>query len=69
VIVYVPAGTFVQASDQGSAKRTPIGVPLAKNSTLVTDPSGSVAVAAMLIVAGAVNVAPSSDTTTSTPGG
>jgi hypothetical protein len=55
---YEPAPAFDQVKRNGAAVTPPSREPLAKNSTLLTVPSGSVASALIEMVAGAVNVLP-----------
>ena len=58
VSVYVPAATLLQAKLYGAVVSSPSFVAPSKNSTLVTVPSASEAVAARFTVAGSVKVAP-----------
>ena len=58
VSVYVPAATPLQVKLYGAVVSSPSFVVPLKNSTLVTVPSASEAVAARFTVAGAVKVAP-----------
>jgi amino acid permease len=54
---YVPGGGFFQVRLYGAVVSDPIKDVPAKNSTFLTVPSLSVALAVMVIVVGAVNVA------------
>src|SRR5437762_1538317 len=69
VIECVPAATLLQVMLYGAAVSVPIKLLSPKKSTLVTVPSGSVAVALIEIVAGAVKVAPLAGEVTLTTGG
>jgi hypothetical protein len=55
---YEPGPAFDQVKRNGAAVTAPSREPLAKNSTLLIVPSGSVAFAVIEMVAGAVNVLP-----------
>src|SRR5512132_395666 len=58
VSVYVPAATLPQVKLYGAVVSSPSFAAPLKNSTFVTEPSASDAVAARFTVAGAVQVAP-----------
>jgi hypothetical protein len=58
VMEYAPAATFVHEIENGLDVSDPIDWPLAKKFTAATVPSVSDALALIVIVAGAVNVAP-----------
>jgi len=65
----LPAGTLFQPKDQGDdAFSTSLVVPL-KNSTLLTVPSGSEALAEIEMLAGAVNELPETGFTMAITGG
>ena len=65
----MPAATLVQECVKGLAVSVPRSVVPLKNRTRVTEPSESAAVAARLIEAGAVNVAPTDGLVSDTVGG
>ena len=69
VSAYVPAGTLLHVNAYGDVVSVPTSAPPAKNSTFVTEPLVSVAVAARLIVAGAAYVAPDAGAESATVGG
>src|SRR6185295_16901303 len=54
VMVCGPGGTFTHTNSKGSAKLTPIALVSSKNSTRVTSPSRSVAVADSVRLVGRV---------------
>ena len=57
VIVYVPAATLFQTKLCGAERSSPSFVVPLKNSTLLTEPSASAALALMVIAFPATNVA------------
>src|SRR5262245_8399209 len=69
VKTYVPAGAFDHVTLYGAVRSWPSDVRSRKNSTLVIDPVGVLAVASMTMVAGAAYVAPLAGDVRVTDGG